>query len=445
MINIDDEYTVLVDKRKIENGEKRIYGSKHEKVDLDSLGIIENLVTLDMEFEIINIDDIKENQKVLETINTRGFLASKNTPKHPVHSAETVGTFLLEILNNFNKIKKNILCNYMNLSSQAKEDWQNKNAVIEDKFKDDNDKYISERKILDTKLKNTCFSIYERVLHEFEKINPKLSIFNQWALDYMVREYTKYKSTIEELKSTIYKLEKGSPYVLNGITDDMPKRQVMLCNLYQQTKDDLKRKDTIDYMLQQLAKAVAEFVSDLEEGTNLIKRSFIHNSETRNNSFSGVQAYIPTARIDYKTDSFKFPRPYKYTYEIKCIEDFFNVTIYQISLNHKVILKCKNCNEYFIPKRTDQVFCTKKCKENYIYINMSSGAAKEKVNLYYAKLRKRYNNNPTYHEELEKLKNLYQDCKSKQLDDEETMKLLTNFEETVKNTYTVKRGRPKKQ
>ena len=108
-------------------------------------------------------------------------------------------------------------------------------------------------------------------------------------------------------------------------------------------------------------------------------------------------------------------------------------------------MKCKNCNEYFIPKRTDQVFCTKKCKENYIYKNMRLGRDKEKVNLYYAKLRKRYNNNPTYHEELEKLKNLYQDCKSKQLDDEEIMKILTNFEETVKSTYTVKRGRPPKK
>ena len=127
-------------------------------INLDSLGIIENLVTLDMEFEITNIDDIKEVQAVFETINTRGFLASKNTPKQPIHSAETVGTFLLEILNNFNKIKKNILCNYMNLSSQAKQDWQNKNAVIQDNLKNDYDKYISERKILDTELKNTCYS-----------------------------------------------------------------------------------------------------------------------------------------------------------------------------------------------------------------------------------------------------------------------------------------------
>ncbi len=414
-------------------------------INLDSLGIIENLVTLDMEFEITNIDDIKEAQTVFETINARGFLASKNTPKQPIHSAETVGTFLLEILNNFNKIKKTILCNYMNLSSQAKQDWQNKNAIIQDKFKNDYDKYISERKILDTELKNTCYSIFERVLHEFEKINPKFSVFNKWALDYMTKEETRYKKDIEELKSTIYKLEHGSPYVLNGVTKDMPKRQIMLCNLYKQTIEDLKKKDTIDYMLQQLAKSVAEFINALGEGIDLIKKSFIYNSETRNNNFSGIQAYIPTARIDYKTDCFKFPRPYKYTYEIKCIEDFFNVTIYQISLNHKVILKCKNCNEYFIPKRTDQVFCTKKCKENYIYKNMRLGRDKEKVNLYYAKLRKRYNNNPTYHEELEKLKNLYQDCKSKQLDDEEIMKILTNFEETVKSTYTVKRGRPKKQ
>lgn len=447
MINIDDEYTVLIDKVKKENGKKHVYGSKHEKENLDSLKVMDKSISMyiDMEFEKTNIEDVKAVQEVFETINTRGCLASKNTPKQPLYIKESMGKFLLEILNNFNRIKKVVLCNYMKLSNESKNDWKNKNLIIQDKFKDDYDKYLYEREILETKLKNTCYSIFERVLHEFEKINPKFSIFNQWALEYMIKEYNEYRNRIGELKSTIYKLEHGSSYVLNGVTDGMTKGEVMLCNFYKQTIDELKNKDTIDYMLQQLSKSVAKFVNALAEGKELIEKTFIHNEETRNNKFSGIQSYLPTSKIEYKMDGFKFPTPYKYTYEISCIKDFFTISIYQITLNHKVILKCKNCNKYFIPKRTDQVFCSKKCKDDYIRKNMSLGKEQEKVSEYYKKLRKRYNANPIYAKELEKLKTLYKDCKSKQLDDEKIMKILTDFDENVKNTYSVKRGRPPKK
>lgn len=422
MINIYDEHNLFVG-----NTEKE-----------DKLFNIINV-----EFEIKNIDrliDIKEPKQVVERIREKRGLESSKKVIYPSDD-ETVGTFLLEILNDYNNIQKNVLCEYMKLYHKLKKIGIAKDTVLRNKFKCNTDEYTKEREKLEQRLFNICYSTFDKLLTKVKQLHPKLSIFELSSLDHMHKIYNDYKKNIKQLKEDLIKLNKAKLHT--------PKEKTRLyeglCETIKETEEKIQERDNIDYMLQQLVIPVAQYVTEWSSCKQLINDTFIHSDETRNNKFSGIYSFLPDSKIEYKSDNVKYPIPFKYTYRIRYIEDFISITLYQLILNHKVIIKCKNCGKYRIPNRTDQVFCDTKCKDNYADKNRSFGKDNEKVNIYYAKLRKRYNNNPIYHKELEEIKKLYQDCKSRQLDDKETMKILTDFENKVNSTYKVKRGRPKKK
>ncbi len=388
----------------------------------------------DIEFEIKNIDSIPyaNEKEITETLNYKGFLAPHNTPKTAISANQEMGTFLLEILNNLTSFKKIILCNYMKLSNQEREGWEKEYTKIKNEFEYNSTDYIDERNKLDKKIKDTCYSIFETLLNDFEKFNPKLVIFREWALGLMNEYYrNRYKSELENLRGLIRDYEHS------------PKPKTKLEMAYSQAKEELPVIDTIPYILQVLSESVLEFINDFENGRQLLDNAFIHSSETRNNKFSGTQSVLPTTTIEYKVDNFKFPTPFKYTYQLKNVEDFFNVMTYQLSLNHKVVIQCKNCGKYLIPARTDQIYCSENCK--WRYMTRKSKENESETYSYYRKLYNRYKNGKTYEKEFEELKSIYYNqYKTKQIDDKTFMQLLLDFEQKVKSTHTTKRGRPKK-
>ena len=105
-------------------------------------------------------------------------------------------------------------------------------------------------------------------------------------------------------------------------------------------------------------------------------------------------------------------------------------------------MKCKYCGKYSVPERTDKMYCDIDCKQ--AYFRKQSEKNNTDIYIYYRELYNRYKNTKAYAPIFEEFKTLYKDCKSKQLDDEEIIRILTKFEKDVKSKYTVKRGRPKK-
>ena len=80
---------------------------------------------------------------------------------------------------------------------------------------------------------------------------------------------------------------------------------------------------------------------------------------------------LKLARNSNKLDTQNSPYLY-FTYECLNINDYMITTFLQLIENNYLILKCKNCNKYFIPyKRTDTYYCdrispqdnTKTCKQ----------------------------------------------------------------------------------
>ena len=155
-----------------------------------------------------------------------------------------------------------------------------------------------------------------------------------------------------------------------------------------------------------------------------------------------LSANLPSSEIEYTND---FGRDYEivsYTYEIKSLEDLLNISVYQLSLQKKLIIRCKNCNKYFIANRKNRIFCDKNCKSAFSRKRVID--SQNQAVQYYSKLSNKYRHSKIYEKSNIELKNLYKEYKAKNIDDTEFMNMLLNLDNKVQSTYNVKRGRPKK-
>lgn len=453
MLNIDDEtYTLLKAKRTSKKNGKTYYVETFTfKSDETSLFPDKKNKTF-IEFEIDNIDysNSDEPKKTYEIV--KGYIGN-GFDKHK-ESKEELGTFLLEIMNNYDLFMKTILYDYKNKLFDAKDDWKIKNKIIRNKYKYDYNKYIEERQNIDIKLQKTLIAILQQLLYKLARINPKLGMLRNYIGEYVYEFFTKYPKSIESLRDDIDRIKKKYPNISYKLNNNLTKKEKIQADRLRYNTKLLYQRNSISYIFKKFCIFFSRLADEFRSGKKLIDNSFIYDDGKKDKKFSGIETTLPTAKIEYQIENFTSPKPFKFTYEIRSLKDLFDVTIYQLSLSHQAIIKCKNCEKYFIPPiefnektgkskkiRNDKVYCSYKCKWQY----KSRNRSKDAITIYYEKLRKRYNNNITYHEELEKLKTLYKDCKSKQLDDETIMKILTDFDENVKNTYSVKRGRPPKK
>ena len=143
------------------------------------------------------------------------------------------------------------------------------------------------------------------------------------------------------------------------------------------------------------------------EGKELVDNSFVFNNETKNYKFAKINSVIPPCNLEYITENLKFPQPFKYIYEISNVKDVFFITIYQLLLNHKIIIKCKNCGKYLIPDRTHKQYCDNDCR--WKYIRRKAKENESESYKYYRILYNRYKNAKTYAKEFQNLKNIYYD------------------------------------
>lgn len=447
MINIDDKIYTLVKCKVKKSGETYYKETITFKSDESSLFPEKKNKTF-IEFEIDNIDysNFDEPKRTFETV--KGYIG--NDFEDYEKTREELGTSLLEVINNYDFFMKNVI-NYRDKLLEAKIDWRNKDKFIRNKYKDNYKKYIDERKLLDIKLKNTCISILQQLLYKIIRKDPKLAMLRNYIGQYVYEFFERYYKHLEWLKDDITKRKKKYPNISYKFNDNMTERERRLTNRFRHSTISLKKYDSIFYIYKEFFNFFLKLGNEFYFSRKLIDNSFVSNNDNKGKKLSITEIFLPVAKIEYKAK-----KPFKFTYEIYSLQDLFSVTIYQLSLSHQPIINCKNCKKYFIPPiefdektgkakriRNDRLYCSEKCKSQYR--NRNRDIQKEETTRYYEKLRKRYHNNPIYHKEHEKLRKLYQDCKSKQIDDEEIMELLTNFEETVKSTYTVKRGRPKKQ
>lgn len=105
-------------------------------------------------------------------------------------------------------------------------------------------------------------------------------------------------------------------------------------------------------------------IAQFEEMKNMVDTSFVYTKEkSKTKIFSGTDLILPRPTIYFSNDYSKHYIPIKYIYKVQTLTEFFNCSIYHIYLSGKVIAKCTGCNKYFIPNRTNQIYCNTECRE----------------------------------------------------------------------------------
>lgn len=192
---------------------------------------------------------------------------------------------------------------------------------------------------------------------------------------------------------------------------------------------------------------------------NKCRKSFTENTDnytkTKTKFYNSSDLNIPSVQIYF--DNSIHPKLTHYEYSFINIEDLLNVSLYHIILNKNVISKCKNCEDYFIPKnRNDEVYCDKKinktqtCKDIGKYKSFKYKQYSENptpISYFFHKtLNDRLKNNDNYKKEYIKFKENYQKVLDKKYSnnkkrEESIMKFLTDFDKKFQEKYPITKGR----
>lgn len=221
---------------------------------------------------------------------------------------------------------------------------------------------------------------------------------------------------------------------------------------YTNLAEKLEYMNTAQYIKDRCLEFFDNTITQFEEMKNLVDNSFVYTKEkSRTKIFSGTDLILPRPTIYFSNKYSKHYLPIKYRYKVQTLTEFFNCSIYHIYLSGKVIAKCKGCNKYFIPNRTNQVYCSEKCrelKEDKIGDKRGEKYSNNSHKLYecirkrlirspkkYEKEIKNFKGNYKYNDLLEKLY-----IKDNTINIElELLKIYTNYDKYLQKTYPSKR------
>ena len=134
--------------------------------------------------------------------------------------------------------------------------------------------------------------------------------------------------------------------------DNIPQHQSYYDNLRKQ----LSIIQSPQYFTDLKIKFFQDIINEMEVIKNLIDGAFATTSkDTKRNLFTHKNIKLPRVKIEYLTANNNFVT--RYTYAIKSLSDFFNVSLYHIVLTDKAIIKCPACGTYFIPNNKNEKYC----------------------------------------------------------------------------------------
>lgn len=253
-----------------------------------------------------------------------------------------IGTLLITLMNNY----KNIINSF-------------KNIVINGK----------EFEHIDTKFFYNDYYQYNKFLDyiekEFDFLDKLLVELLIPYIDYFIFEIFRKCISKEKELNFVLNAKDCNPFYYNNYLEVEKISDMEL-------KDKYKYSKTINFRKDIATKYLDKIINELDSQRRILENSFVPTKkDSKTNIFTGIDLSLPIPKIEYTSKYSKHPIPYKYTYVLNTFTDFFYASIYHICLDKKVIKKCKGCNKYFIPSRTNQVYCNKDYFYKYYNENTS--------------------------------------------------------------------------
>lgn len=275
-----------------------------------------------------------------------------------------IGTILVIILNNYNRIKK-VLENHKNMIYNAEKesdgDYKDSLKGLKEDLADISKALSIFNNFIDS-FSVDVYLNYHKVLDDLLNKIKSCEYFDHNSFR-LKEKYIKIKEETEKLKDN----EKALNDYMNTLSLE-EKAYLQSSNHYKNLQEQFIYMSTAQCLKDKCISFFDNWLNEFENMKKIVDNAFVPTYEnSRYYTFSGITLQLPRPTIEFSKS--KKAKETKYKYELSTLTDFIYASLYHLQLEGLRIIKCKCCKKYFIPTENNQVNCNtisdEKVKDKY--------------------------------------------------------------------------------
>ena len=377
------------------------------------------------------------------------YIVDKNNKENNMKLKKLpIGTILVIILNNYNRIKK-VLENHKNMIYNAEKESDGDYKDSLKGLKEDLTDISKSLSIFNNFIDSFAFDIYHKYnvdLYNLTNGIKQSEYFDQKSLK-LKEKYIKIKEKTEKLKDD----EETLNNYMNTLSLE-EKVYLQSSNHYKNLQEQFIYMSTAQCLKDKCISFFDNWLIEFENMKKIVDNAFVPTYEnSRYYTFSGITLQLPSPTIEFSKS--KKAKETKYKYELSTLTDFIYASLYHLQLERLRIIKCKCCKRYFIPTENNQVNCNtisdEKVKDKYSWQKQEL-SIKSTSQIFYDAIYSRLRRN--HKEEFEQFKQNYnykkkrkmleQKYSSEEEIEQELLKWLTKYDKEFFTRFPSKTRKP---
>lgn len=332
------------------------------------------------------------------------YIVDKNNKENNMKLKKLpIGTILVIILNNYNRIKK-VLENHKNMIYNAEKESDGDYKDSLKGLKEDLTNISKALAIFNNFIDSFSVDVYHKYNVDLYNLTNEIkqSEYFDHSSFKLKEKYLKIKKEAEKLKAD----EKTLKYYINTLSLE-EKAYLQSSNHYKNLQEQFIYMSTAQCLKEQCISFFDNWLNEFEKMKKIVDNAFVPTYEnSRYYTFSGITLQLPSPTIEFS--KLRKAKETKYKYELSTLTDFIYASLYHLQLEGLRIIKCKCCKEYFIPTENNQVNCNtisdEKVKDEYSWQKQES-SIKSTSQVFYEAIYSRLRRN--HKEEFEEFKKNY--------------------------------------
>lgn len=377
------------------------------------------------------------------------YIVDKNNKENNMKLKKLpIGTILVIILNNYNRIKK-VLENHKNMIYNAEKESDGDYKDSLKGLKEDLTNISKALAIFNNFIDSFSVDVYHKYNVDLYNLTNEIkqSEYFDHSSFKLKEKYLKIKKEAEKLKAD----EKTLKDYINTLSLE-EKAYLQSSNHYKNLQEQFIYMSTAQCLKEQCISFFDNWLNEFEKMKKIVDNAFVPTYEnSRYYTFSGITLQLPSPTIEFS--KLRKAKETKYKYELSTLTDFIYASLYHLQLEGLRIIKCKCCKEYFIPTENNQVNCNtisdEKVKDEYSWQKQES-SIKSTSQVFYEAIYSRLRRN--HKEEFEEFKKNYnykekrnlleQKYSSEKEIEQELLKWLTKYDKEFFENFPSKTRKP---
>lgn len=377
------------------------------------------------------------------------YIVDKNNKENNMKLKKLpIGTILVIILNNYNRIKK-VLENHKNMIYNAEKESDGDYKDSLKGLKEDLTNISKALAIFNNFIDSFSVDVYHKYNVDLYNLTNEIK-----QSEYFDHSSFKLKEKYLKIKKEAEKLKADEETLNNYINSLSLEEKVYLqsSNYYKNLQEQFIYMSTAQCLKDKCISFFDNWLEEFEKMKKIVDKAFIPTYEnSRYYTFSGITLQLPSPTIEFSKS--KKAKETKYKYELSTLTDFIYASLYHLQLEGLRIIKCKCCKKYFIPTENNQVNCNtisdEKVKDEYSWQKQES-SIKSTSQVFYEAIYSRLRRN--HKEEFEEFKKNYnykekrnlleQKYSSEKEIEQELLKWLTKYDKEFFTRFPSKTRKP---